>query len=139
MTIELCNEPCQGWAYIGVQYSVQCFCGNAYAEYGAANNCDMGCSGALDEICGGYWANSVWTVAPIQQRVLDKAYSNGTERFEKWRVVQTMNNPLRSEKREDVTREQVLLTIYLFLLTIYLFLPSIVYGMPLLLSFWMVL
>jgi len=53
-----CNN--RGFAYAGTQYSRWCFCGNAYGQSGAANNCDMRCSGNATEVCGGAWANTVY-------------------------------------------------------------------------------
>jgi hypothetical protein len=39
-----------------------CFCGNSYGKYGQAANCDMKCSGNAGEICGGSFANSVYSI-----------------------------------------------------------------------------
>ena len=66
MTSARCIAVCrnQGFTYAGTQYSTQCFCGNAYGRSGAANNCDMACGGNPAEMCGGYWANSVYRVSP---------------------------------------------------------------------------
>ena len=63
MTVSLCISECRrrGFAYAGVQYGSQCFCGNSYGKYGRANNCDMPCSGNRSQICGGFWANSVYS------------------------------------------------------------------------------
>ncbi len=63
MTPALCISVCRekGFAYAGVQYSYQCFCGNSYGKYGRADNCDMRCSGNSHKICGGSWANSVYS------------------------------------------------------------------------------
>jgi len=63
MTIESCQAYCgqRNFAYAGVQYSTWCFCGNSYGKYGQANNCDMKCGGNPNEICGGSWANSIYS------------------------------------------------------------------------------
>ena len=65
MTIEKCIQMCseKGFKYAGLQYGVQCFCGNSYGKYGESYSCDYECSGNQNEICGGYWANSVYSVA----------------------------------------------------------------------------
>jgi len=62
MTVEKCISICRnaGFQYAGVQYGSQCFCDNDYGAFGPANNCDMKCSGNPNEICGGFWANSIY-------------------------------------------------------------------------------
>ena len=57
-----CISVCQakGFAYAGVQYGESCLCGNSYGKYGAANNCNMACTGDRGQVCGGYGANSVY-------------------------------------------------------------------------------
>ena len=64
MTIEKCIQICseKGFKYAGLQYGIQCFCGNSYGKYGESYSCNYVCSGNQDEICGGYWANSVYSI-----------------------------------------------------------------------------
>ena len=64
MTVELCISECRrrGFAFAATQYGSQCFCGNSYGKYGPANNCNMSCSGNRSEICGGFWANSIYSI-----------------------------------------------------------------------------
>ena len=61
MTNMKCRDSCAGRGYVfgGTQYGSYCFCGATYGKIGSATNCDMGCSGNGNEICGGAWANSV--------------------------------------------------------------------------------
>lgn len=59
--IALCKS--QGFAYAATQYGRQCFCGNSYGQYGAADNCNMPCSGNPSELCGGFYANSVYKIS----------------------------------------------------------------------------
>jgi hypothetical protein len=63
VSIESCKADCAkaGYAYAGLQYSAQCFCGNTYGRYGASTACTMPCSANTSEICGGTWANSVYS------------------------------------------------------------------------------
>ena len=63
MTIARCVEKCrsQGFRYAGTQYGSQCFCGNKYTGASSAA-CDYKCSGNPGEICGGYYANSIYQV-----------------------------------------------------------------------------
>jgi hypothetical protein len=62
MTIGSCRTHCgqRSFAYAGVQYGSQCFCGNTYGRYGTADNCNMACAGNAAEMCGGVWANAIY-------------------------------------------------------------------------------
>ena len=67
MTPELCTKTCskKGFKYAAVQYSSQCFCGNTYGKYGKSqkeNECSYKCSGDKNEICGGYYRNSIYGI-----------------------------------------------------------------------------
>jgi hypothetical protein len=66
MTAEMCTQTCtsKGFPYAGTQYGTWCFCGTSYGKSGKADNCDMKCGGAGNEICGGTWANSVYQLKP---------------------------------------------------------------------------
>jgi hypothetical protein len=61
-----CRSICRGFTYFGLQDGSQCFCGNRLGLYGQASwkDCSMQCQGNADEICGGYWRNSVFLVKP---------------------------------------------------------------------------
>lgn len=63
MNPKSCIEACrnEGFKYAGTQYSSWCFCGDSYGRSGKATNCDMPCAGNGSEICGGAWANSVYS------------------------------------------------------------------------------
>lgn len=60
MCVNLCRE--KSFAYAATQHSNHCFCDNSYGKYGKATNCDMKCGGNAGEMCGGYWANSVYSI-----------------------------------------------------------------------------
>ena len=66
MTAAGCQAYCvgKGFRYAGTQFSYQCFCGNSFGKYGPLpeSRCDMGCSGKPGEKCGGFWANSVYSL-----------------------------------------------------------------------------
>ena len=66
MTVEKCVTSCasKGFKFAGAQYGSQCFCGMTYGKYGTSNACSMPCAGNPDEICGGFWANSVYSIHP---------------------------------------------------------------------------
>ncbi|CAD6594301.1 MAG: hypothetical protein ASARMPREDX12_008599 [Alectoria sarmentosa] len=62
LTVELCAAACVGFTYFGVEYSAECYCGNALlggstlATGGSdptQNQCDMTCDGNTNEYCGG--------------------------------------------------------------------------------------
>ena len=63
MSNGLCRKACydRGFRYAATQYGSWCFCANAVGRYGQAANCNMPCSGGPGEICGGSFANSVYT------------------------------------------------------------------------------
>jgi len=63
MTIEKCINACKkrGFKYAGVQYYSWCFCDNNYGKYGPSNNCHTKCVGNNNQICGGEWANSIYS------------------------------------------------------------------------------
>jgi hypothetical protein len=66
MTTEQCVATCKGrgFAYAGTQYGSYCFCGNSYGRYGSQGRpCDQPCSGNGNQICGGAWANSVYSTS----------------------------------------------------------------------------
>ncbi len=67
MTPQLCMRECarRGFSYAGVQANSYCFCGNSYGRYGGAPNCNLRCSGNSNQICGGSWANSIYSVAGL--------------------------------------------------------------------------
>lgn len=58
MTVEACGTYClnSGFTWFGVEYGAECYCGNGLSvESNPADDtdCNMACSGAATEICGG--------------------------------------------------------------------------------------
>jgi len=56
MTIEYCMGNCTGYQYFGVEYGVECYCGNSltFGSYMTTDGrCSMVCGGNATEICGG--------------------------------------------------------------------------------------
>ena len=55
-----------GYPLVFLQYSMECYCGGAdwTPKYGRAaeSDCNYGCYGDLDQICGGDYRNSVYFV-----------------------------------------------------------------------------
>ena len=70
MTNELCTTSCadKGFDYAATQYGRHCFCGNSYGKYGDADICNMPCSGNSKEICGGAWANSIYSIKDKKEK-----------------------------------------------------------------------
>lgn len=67
MTVDRCLDFCaaEGFAYAGLEYKTQCFCGRAPAAGraqpdGTLGECDMPCAGDAQQICGGYGQESVY-------------------------------------------------------------------------------
>jgi hypothetical protein len=57
MTVELCHADCSmaGYRYAGLEYGVECWCGNAIAALAEldAGSCGAVCPGDSGETCGG--------------------------------------------------------------------------------------
>ena len=71
MTPELCVSTCRrhGFKYAALEFSINCRCGNSYGIYGKAPSnieCNYRCSGNSNEICGGYWRESVYSTRRYQ-------------------------------------------------------------------------
>ncbi|TKA82437.1 hypothetical protein B0A49_00036 [Cryomyces minteri] len=93
MTVELCATFCtvtNSYAYYGLEYANQCYCGNSLASGGAiltatsspANStCSMRCAGNATEVCGGSAKLTVYQntayVAPVIQPSVGKYVAKG--------------------------------------------------------------
>lgn len=93
MTIEQCASYCQGYTYMGTEYSNECehsilalvslhvdpwagYCGNAIntgSTIADASGCSMTCSGDGTELCGGPNRLSFYKVKPTGPSVVQKA------------------------------------------------------------------
>ncbi|KAI8616934.1 aspartic peptidase domain-containing protein [Chytriomyces sp. MP71] len=64
-TPALCLNDCvaAGYAYGGMEYGLQCFCGNTFPQTSLLQprSCSMPCSGDTNQTCGGSWSLSVIT------------------------------------------------------------------------------
>jgi len=60
MCLAFCQE--QNATYFGLQGFRWCLCGDSYGKHGEATNCDQACTGDATEMCGGDWANSVYSI-----------------------------------------------------------------------------
>ena len=67
MTPSKCASFCasQGFRYAGVEYTSECHCGNDLSNgaslSGPSSQCNMGCAGDSNVMCGGYGALSLYT------------------------------------------------------------------------------
>ncbi|KAH8988288.1 copper radical oxidase [Lactarius hatsudake] len=66
LTVESCVASCdaQGFTLAGMEFSVQCFCGNNLVQGAVTSpnaDCNMGCGGNTTEACGGPNRLSVYT------------------------------------------------------------------------------
>ena len=64
MTMELCREKCDGYAYFGLENSNECFCGQEFRlplEMVSESECDMECPGNTEESCGGFLRMNIWS------------------------------------------------------------------------------
>ncbi|EKM51419.1 uncharacterized protein PHACADRAFT_263533 [Phanerochaete carnosa HHB-10118-sp] len=70
LTVESCISSCtsQGFSVAGMEYSVQCFCGNELingAVTAPDSDCNMACGGSATEACGGPNRLSVYSTGTI--------------------------------------------------------------------------
>lgn len=76
MTQTLCVQTCRdrGWAFAGVEYGRECYCGDRMnllsnggggkgEQAASEGECDMLCSGDKGELCGGASRIGVWAAA----------------------------------------------------------------------------
>jgi hypothetical protein len=61
-TVESCAAAAgTQYPFFGLQYGGQCYGGTSPGTLEAASNCSMPCSANTTELCGGAWANSVYS------------------------------------------------------------------------------
>jgi len=60
-TPEACSEKCSGFNYFGLQYSLECWCGDSYGKHGEVS-CDtsIDCPGDKSFKCGGGSLNTIY-------------------------------------------------------------------------------
>ncbi|CAN0201782.1 unnamed protein product, partial [Ectocarpus fasciculatus] len=64
MTKEVCEAECTGNTYFGMQYGRECFCGGSSTDlllHGESTACDYECPGESEQVCGGFYAMSVYS------------------------------------------------------------------------------
>ena len=83
LTVESCITYCTGLGYsvAGMEYSTQCFCGNAIYSGGALapqdSDCNMPCGGNAKEMCGAGNRLSIYSNATLTTYQPAKAQTSG--------------------------------------------------------------
>merc|ERR1712126_338635 len=72
-TPEACKDSCRelGYAYAGVEYGEECFCGNTpplMSTIVGQEGCDDPCTGDATQMCGGSWNMNVYQTGPCHVR-----------------------------------------------------------------------
>ncbi|KAK0100032.1 hypothetical protein ONS95_013153 [Cadophora gregata] len=68
LTLSMCSAFCQGFAYFGVEYSVECYCGNNFGSTSALatdGRCNMPCKGDTTQTCGGSYGMNIYKVPTL--------------------------------------------------------------------------
>eukprot|EP00617_Octactis_speculum_P000222 CAMPEP_0185793144 /NCGR_PEP_ID=MMETSP1174-20130828/159310_1 /TAXON_ID=35687 /ORGANISM="Dictyocha speculum, Strain CCMP1381" /LENGTH=725 /DNA_ID=CAMNT_0028488261 /DNA_START=1161 /DNA_END=3335 /DNA_ORIENTATION=- len=65
MTATYCAGSCASYLFFATQNSGECRCGNSYGGYGDSSGCTSPCTGDSTEMCGGAWANSVYSISAV--------------------------------------------------------------------------
>ncbi|PPR05439.1 hypothetical protein CVT26_011317 [Gymnopilus dilepis] len=87
MTPQLCQNLCSGYQYAGVEYGIQCYCGNSLINNGAtgaiipSSNCQTNCGGDASQKCGGGWTMNVYTTNVISTWSSAGCYVDGSSRM----------------------------------------------------------
>ncbi|CAM9901627.1 unnamed protein product, partial [Chrysoparadoxa australica] len=66
----VCAATCEaeGFSSFGLQYGIECFCGNSFGTYGLAGSddeCSFSCPGNSQWRCGAGDRNSVYDIEPF--------------------------------------------------------------------------
>ena len=115
MTNRACREYCRerGFNFAGTQLRNYCFCGNSYDRLGQAPEpeCNTPCDGNKEEMCGGSWRNSVFSLqaggSPAKPAPADSGRPNiaGNEAITvDGRINLALNRPSRQSSRYDSSR-----------------------------------
>lgn len=63
MAPQKCQALCDGYAYAGLQWHGQCWCGNTLGDELRPNSeCNTACNGDSTQTCGGGWRNSIYSL-----------------------------------------------------------------------------
>merc|ERR1712215_250226 len=92
-TPEACKDSCRelGYAYAGVEYGEECFCGNTpplMSTIVGQEECDDPCTGDATQMCGGSWNMNVYQTGPchVRDRHLAPVWSHLYKQPNVWRL-----------------------------------------------------
>ncbi|CAM9651323.1 unnamed protein product, partial [Ectocarpus sp. 13 AM-2016] len=66
---QLVELTCAGSSYFSTQYGQECWCwpaGTDYEKHRESTECTYECPGSLDDICGGFYAASVYAYSTVE-------------------------------------------------------------------------
>jgi hypothetical protein len=67
MSLDVCAAFCEGFAYFGTEYGVECYCGDEFGEgsiVAPGSQCNMACGGDATQLCGAGNRLSVYELTP---------------------------------------------------------------------------
>ena len=84
-----CIAACIGYAYAGVEYGTECYCGNALpnSNLHRPGECTITCPGNTNETCGGHWRMNIFDVPRKLTRLVHFNYLMGTVEMEILQIV----------------------------------------------------
>ena len=72
LTLSKCSALCNGFDYFGVEYSVECYCGNNFGSTSALatdGRCNMPCKGDPTQTCGGSYGMDIYKVPSLSSSI----------------------------------------------------------------------
>jgi len=89
-TPELCSEKCSGFNYFGLQYALECWCGDTYGKHGEVPCTEaIDCPGDKSRKCGGSSMNTIYKKKFEHSEVKVKPGTTtlvlNTTKFELWK------------------------------------------------------
>ncbi len=74
MTPAVCEDLCgrrHQFRYFGLQYGMECWCGNSYGKHGEQEDskCTKPCTGDTQQMCGGELTNSVYEITTVYEPI----------------------------------------------------------------------
>lgn len=104
MTVEMCAAFCDGYAYFGVEFSTECYCGNELAggEAAVETDCSSLCGGSASQWCGAANRLNLYAANPLPS---PSSIPSEPTAFSTSSVIQTPNVPLSTTAVATPTTE----------------------------------